>query len=394
MDLPTGRTTAAGPQSATSDLVKETSPNCDLNRIAPLAGYMVAVATDRRRHLVAELLESVGARTVGIQALRSMAQPDEAKLRAATHQCLAAPCQEVVISSAHGLRTWLAAARRWGLADALVARFGGARLLARDPSAADSLRALGLTTVWSTAGAAAEELLRYLAAQPLPDRRIVVQLNRAALREPCQALRDGGADLVEVPTYQPSPPPHAIILRRLIDLAIRRQLDALALAGPPAAAYLLAQADREGKLAALLAALRSDVLCVALGPLTGAPLREHGIPVVFAARPYPEELAEEVLTALPPRRLQVTVRGHELEVRGQAMVLDGSFVPVPAGPLAVLRALARRPGRVLSATEIRRSEPTWSEVDDHAVEMAVSRLRKLLGGVDLVQTIVKRGYRL
>ncbi|NIS36495.1 MAG: uroporphyrinogen-III synthase, partial [Actinobacteria bacterium] len=74
-------------------------------------------------------------------------------------------------------------------------------------------------------------------------------------------------------------------------------------------------------------------------------------------------------------------------MRGQAVVLDGQFIAVPSGPLAVLRALARRPGQVLSAAEIRTGEPAWAEVDDHAVEMAVSRLRSLLPGADLVQTI-------
>jgi uroporphyrinogen-III synthase len=61
--------------------------------------------------------------------------------------------------------------------------------------------------------------------------------------------------------------------------------------------------------------------------------------------------------------------------------------------------LARHPGRVLSAAEIRRLVPGWAAVDDHAIEMAVSRLRRSLDGTELdglgvVQTVVKRGYRL
>jgi uroporphyrinogen-III synthase len=32
--------------------------------------------------------------------------------------------------------------------------------------------------------------------------------------------------------------------------------------------------------------------------------------------------------------------------------------------------------------------------DEHAVEMAVARLRAALGGATYVQTVVKRGYRL
>ena len=391
-----GLEAAAVPEQRNRDLVNDSIPTLNDQQVdvAPLAGYTVAVATERRRHPIADLLESVGARTVGIQAMRAVAAADEAALREATERCLAAPAHEVVISSSYGLRTWLAAARRWGMAEALVARFRAARLLARDPPAADSLRALGLTTIWSTAGAETEELLRYLMAQPLRGRRIVIQINRGALQDGCHALAEAGADVVVVPTYRPSPPPHAMILRRLIDLVTRRQVDAVAFAGPPTAEYLLAQAEREGRLDDLLAALREDVLCLALGPLTAAPLLDRDVPVRLAARPYREDLAEEVLTRLPERSLRLVARGHLLEVRGQAVLLDGRLIALPGGPLAVLRALASRPGRVLSATDIRGSAPVWGDVDDHAVEMAVSRLRRLLGESELVQTIVKRGYRL
>src|SRR5690606_37316245 len=139
--------------------------------------------------------------------------------------------------------------------------------------------ALGMTTIWSTAGAETEELLRYLLAQPLRGRRVVVQINRGALRDPCHALAEAGAEVVVVPTYRASPPPHAMILRRLIDLVVRRQVDAVAFAGPPTAEYLLAQAEREQRLEELLAALYEDVICLALGPLTAAPLQARGVPV-------------------------------------------------------------------------------------------------------------------
>jgi uroporphyrinogen-III synthase len=83
-----------------------------------------------------------------------------------------------------------------------------------------------------------------------------------------------------------------------------------------------------------------------------------------------------------------------MEVRGQAVVLDDELIPVPPGPIAVLRALARNPGRVLSCAEIRRATPSWAAVDDHAIEMAVSRLRRTLHDGELIQTVMRRGYRL
>lgn len=369
--------------------------------VAPLAGFTVAIASDRRRHRLAELLESVGARTVGIQAARSVARADEPRLRLATDACLAAPVDDLVISSALGLRAWLAAARRWGRERPLLARFGRARLLARDPAAADALRALGLREIYTTERESTEELLRFLASQPVASRRIVVQTNRLSLAESCATVRAAGAEVIEVPTYTARPPAETFSLRRLCDVVISRQVDAVAVIGGAASAALRAQAGREGRWEELRAALESDVLCACFGPDTAAPLRP--VRPLLADLPYVEELADLLLAALPPRAIRLSSAGHRLELRGHAVVLDGRLLPVQAGPLAILRALARRPGEVLSSAELRAASPhQWGEVDDHAVEMAVSRLRQALrAGSDrrqpplkLVQTIVKHGYRL
>jgi uroporphyrinogen-III synthase len=66
---------------------------------------------------------------------------------------------------------------------------------------------------------------------------------------------------------------------------------------------------------------------------------------------------------------------------------------VPRAGMAILRALARRPGRVVARAELLRSLPGGSS-DEHAVETAMARLRTALGEPKLVQTVVKRGYRL
>jgi uroporphyrinogen-III synthase len=60
--------------------------------------------------------------------------------------------------------------------------------------------------------------------------------------------------------------------------------------------------------------------------------------------------------------------------------------------MAVLRALVEAGGKVLSRGELLATLPRGA--DEHAVEMAVTRLRVALGGPEFVQTIVKRGYRL
>jgi uroporphyrinogen-III synthase len=75
--------------------------------------------------------------------------------------------------------------------------------------------------------------------------------------------------------------------------------------------------------------------------------------------------------------------------------------------MAILRALARRPGHVVSRAELCGVLPSrlmvggvpWGrdgrpQADEHAVEMAVARLRRGLGRSGIVETVVKRGYRL
>jgi uroporphyrinogen-III synthase len=96
---------------------------------------------------------------------------------------------------------------------------------------------------------------------------------------------------------------------------------------------------------------------------------------------------------LPARARRLPVAGHVLELRGHAVLVDGELRTVPPAGMALLRALARRPGRVVARAELLRALPGGSG-DEHAVETAMARLRNALGRPKLVQTVVKRGYRL
>ena len=361
--------------------------------VRPLTGFTVAVAAERRRHPVLAMLEEAGARTVQAQAVRVAPQPDRDVLGEATLRCLRGPVDEVVVSSAFGFRAWLSAAREAGLAARLVAVLAEGRLLARDAAAADSMREVGLGEIWSTAAASTEDLFRYLLAHPTTGGRVVVEIGAPAVRELCDALRDRGVEVVEVPTYRCFPP-HPEPLRRLGDQVIRRLVDALVLTNPVTTEHMLAAAERDGRLNDLLNALCGSVEAVCLGRRTAEPLRARGVSAVAGAYGFVEELAAGVVARVGTQAIRFTKAARPVEVRGQGVVVDGRFIPVPPGPIAVLRVLALRPGQVVSYADIRRACPGWSAVDDHAIEMAVFRLRRHLDGVDLIQTITRRGYRL
>jgi uroporphyrinogen-III synthase len=61
--------------------------------------------------------------------------------------------------------------------------------------------------------------------------------------------------------------------------------------------------------------------------------------------------------------------------------------------MALMRSLARQPGRVVSRGDLLAALPGGGD-DTHAVETAIARLRAGLGTPKAIQTVVKRGYRL
>jgi uroporphyrinogen-III synthase len=130
-----------------------------------------------------------------------------------------------------------------------------------------------------------------------------------------------------------------------------------------------------------------------VGPVTAGPLLERGVTATWPERYRVGALVRHVTEVFGERTTVLAVGGHRLEVRGSAVVADGCLRPVPPGPMAVLRALARRPGWVVSRADLL-SELPGGGADEHAVEPAIARLRSGLGAPGVVQTVVKRGYRL
>ncbi|MGY1729628.1 uroporphyrinogen-III synthase [Geodermatophilus sp. SYSU D01062] len=359
---------------------------------APLAGYTVAVTAARRREELGALLDRRGARVVYAPAIRIVPLADDAELVAATEAVLAAPVDLVVATTGVGFRGWLEAADAWDLP--LVDHLRGARVLARGPKARGAIRGGGLVDAWSPASESSAEVLEHLlsgAEGPLRGRRVAVQLHGDPLPDFVDALRATGAEVLTVPVYRWVLPEDVGPLRRLVTTVVARGVDAVTFTSAPAAASLLSVATELGRRDELVAALTGGVLPVAVGPVTAGPLTAAGIPTLQPERSRLGALAREVVARLPERDPVLRVGDAALQVRGHAAVLDGRLVELPPGPMAVLRALAARPGAVVAKPDLVRGLP--GSGDGHAVEMAVTRLRAALGP-GVVETVVKRGYRL
>jgi uroporphyrinogen-III synthase len=366
--------------------------------VLPLAGYTVGVTAARRADELGALLERRGATVHYGPAIRIIPVEDDTELRRATGNLLDRPVDAMVATTGIGFRGWVEAAEGWGLGDALRATLSNARVLARGPKAKGAVRAAGLVEHWSPESEASAELLEYLLESGVDGKRIAVQLHGEPLPEFVDSLRANGADVVELSVYRWTGPADPAPLERLLDAVLAGQIDALAFTSAPAAASVLRVAEAGGRLDELLDLLRSKVLVACVGSITAGPLSRMEIPIVQPERARIGALARELVVALPRRATRLAVGPASLELRGQAVVLNGVLRPVPPAPMAVLRALAATPGLVLSrrslAGVLRRHSGRTATVDEHAVETAVGRLRAALGEPTLVQTVVKRGYRL
>jgi uroporphyrinogen-III synthase len=362
--------------------------------VPPLAGFTVGVTAARRAEELIALLERRGATVIHAPALRIVPLADDTELLAASRALAADPPDVVVATTGIGFRGWLEAAETWGLAEGLLAGMRSATLLARGPKARGAIRAAGLTETWSPPSESSSEVLDRLLADDLTGRHVAVQLHGEPLPDFCAALRMAGAEVTEVPVYRWMMPMDVAPLDRLIEAVAAGAVDALTFTSAPAAACLLERAEILGLGAVVTERLREEVLAMCVGPVTAGPLHRHGIMrTVWPVRARLGALVRRLTEEMPGRTPALTVAGHLLEVRGHAVVVDGELRPVAPAPMALLRELARRPGGVVARAELLAALPGGG-ADDHAVDMAIARLRGALGTPAMVQTIVKRGYRL
>ncbi len=326
-------------------------------------------------------------------ALRIVQLADDSELLGATKELIRQVPDIVVATTAIGFRGWVEAADGWGLGDDLLSRLGGARILARGPKVKGAVRAAGLTEEWSPSSESMAEVLDRLLEEGVDGQRIAIQLHGEPLPGFVEALREGGAEVVGVPVYRWMPPEDIAPVDRLLDATVSRGVDALTFTSAPAAASLLSRAEERGMLPEVLEAMSHDVLPACVGPVTALPLQSRGIDTIQPERFRLGPLVQLLCKELPGRARALPIAGHRVEIRGHAVLVDGDLKPVPPAGMSLLRALSRRPGWVVARAELLRALP-GSGRDEHAVETAMARLRTALGTPKLIQTVVKRGYRL
>ncbi|MGB3353446.1 MAG: uroporphyrinogen-III synthase [Mycobacterium sp.] len=366
---------------------------------SPLTGFRVAVTSARRAEELGALLKRRGATVTAAAAIEMVPLPDDTELRQRTQALIDSPPDIVVATTGIGFRGWIAAADGWGLATELTAALSRARVVSRGPKATGALRAGGLPEEWSPESESSREVLHYLREGGIAGARIAVQLHGATadwdpFPEFLDELRAAGAEVVPIRVYRWHSAPRNGEFDQLVAGIAEQKFDAVSFTSAPAVASVLMRAAEMGIEAEVLAALRTTVHAMCVGPVTARPLVQVGVPTSAPERMRLGALARHITDELPLLQARtIRVAGHLLEIRGTCVLVDGAVRTLSPAAMATIRALAQHPGAVVSRTDLLRALP-GSGTDTHAVETAVLRLRTALGDKKMVATVVKRGYRL
>ena len=361
-------------------------------RVDQLRGFRIGVTSDRRADDLIAALQRRGAQVLHAPALRIAPNDQDRALVEETRQVIEARPDFVLVTTGYGMRRWLEVADAAGLGAALTVVLEEAQVLARGPKSLGAVRAAGLDEADVSEGETTASLVDHILQRGRPGVQVAVQLHGYTDDVQLDRLREMGARLLTVTPYRWVAPSSTDRLERLIEAVCRTELDAVTFTSAPAVDAVLERARALGRLDAFLEALRSDVVAAAVGPVTASPLVEQGLSPIMPDRFRMGALIRLVCDHLEQHRVVRLRSGEvELELRGRCLVLDGRSVLLGPQALALFRTL------LASETVVSRQELIGCLTDgrdDHALEVALSRLRRSLGVPGLITTVVKRGYRL
>jgi uroporphyrinogen-III synthase len=356
-----------------------------------LRGFRIGVTSDRRSADLIAALERRGAQVLHAPALMIALNNHDDSLVTETRRLIAARPDVVLVTTAYGMRRWFEVADAAGLGAELTDVLQAARIFARGPKAHGAVRAAGLLDAETIDLDSTASLVDAAIAAGLSARRVAVQLHGYTDEVALRRLSEISDCVMTVTPYRwalPDPPDR---LTRLIKAACQRQVEALTFTSAPAAVATLEAAEGLGLRRDFVQALSDYVATAAVGPVTAEPLREAGIDPVVPDRYRLGALVRLVTEELTRRHIhRFHSDGVIIELRGRQVLVNDRRISLGPNSLALLVALASS-NSVLSRQELIACLP--DNPDDHALHMAMSRLRRALEVPGLITTIMKRGYR-
>ncbi len=388
--------TTKGAASAMSTTLAEEGPTRGAELESLLKGFRVGVTAHRRAEDLIEALERRGAEVLHAPVLTIAPVDQDLGVIEDTRRTIAVRPDICIVTTAYGMRRWTDVADAAGLGDDLREALGAAALYVRGPKARGAVRAAGLADVGishdETTATLVDLVLREGGGR-LDGRRVVVQLHGYTDAAQLDRLRRAGAELITVAPYRWVRPEGEDRLARLIEAVCAGELDVVTFTSAPAVDALFSAAHELGLHSQLLAAFRQRVATAAVGPVTAAPLQAAGLHPWVPDRFRMGALIKLVTDNLSRRQIRrLETPSGPVELRGRTLTVAGEELCLPPAAMLLFRALFDAGGAVVPRDSLARL--LSQSGSSHALDMAVNRLRNALPSADLVQTVVKRGYRL
>lgn len=364
-----------------------------MNDLAPvLAGARILVTAQRRSEELAGALERRGATVTVTPTLGVVADIDEQALLRQTRDLIASGPDALVVTTAIGFRCWLDIAATAGLDDDLLAVLESTRLIARGPKARGSLQAVGLKADWVAESETSVEIMDLLLAEGVQGERIAIQHHGAGDPAFEGKLAAAGAEVISLQVYRWGPAPNPGAVTEACLAVAAAEYDAVVFTSAPGASAFLAELDAQGVMEIVRdQSTDARLMIAAVGPMTASPLATAGMMPIYPERSRMGALVRQVIMRLGDETPVLETPEGALRIRASEATLDHRPLSLSPNGLAVLRRLAREPGRVVSREALLHALPGESN-DPHAAEVAVARLRESIAPHQLVRTIIKRGY--
>jgi uroporphyrinogen-III synthase len=243
-----------------------------------LAGLRILTLESRRKVELTRLLARHGAEVMSSPALREEPLEESTAAIGLFEKLREGTIDALILLTGVGTRALAAIAARHGSEREFIELLSHIPLIARGPKPVAALRELGLTArVRAPEPNTWRELLASLDAEfPVEGLRLAVQEYGRPNQELYQALEDRGATVYAVPVYRYALPEDTAPLAAGIDELLAGRVDVVAFTTAAQLDHLLAFAGE--RRAAVVMALRDQVLVASIGPTADAALAAEGIP--------------------------------------------------------------------------------------------------------------------
>lgn len=363
-------------------------------RADQLEGFRIGVTSDRRSGDLIDALARRGAQVLHAPTLRMTNAISDDPVIADTRAIIAARPDVLLATTAYGVRRWFEVADAAGLGEDLLDALHDTAILVRGPKARGGVRAAGLNDVGMSAEETTESLIDEVLANYPAGLTVAVQLHGFLKPSQLDRLRDAHDVVLTVEPYRWIEPDEGDDrVDRLIEAACTGGLDCITFTSAPAVHALFGAAEARGRYDDLVDAMCGPVVAAAVGPVTAAPLVAAGIVPIQPERFRMGALIRLVCEHLESTRvIRLDTRHGPLALRGSVVDVDDRRVALAPVALMILRSLVNARGSVVGRDRLAAGLPGTN--DEHALEVALSRLRQTIGVPGLIATVVKRGYRI